>query len=192
MKTTFFLIAAMLLITSAAFSQGLKLGIKAGANIGKIDGKSFREEFKYGYHIGGFAEIKLSKKFALQPEVLWSQVNSDTSSQFSQIYQLKNLDNVKLGYLSIPLLLNYKVANFLSLQAGPQFGILVDKSRTTLQNGGDAFKKGDFSMMGGAQIKLANFRIYGRYNIGLSNINDIDNKDKWKSQGFQLGVGLAL
>lgn len=192
MKTTLFLIAAMMLISSAAFSQGLKLGIKAGANIGKIDGKSFREEFKYGYHIGGFAEIKLSKKFALQPEVLWSQVNSDTSSQFSQIYQLKNLDNVKLGYLSIPLLLNYKVANFLSLQAGPQFGILVDKSRTTLQNGGDAFKKGDFSMMGGAQIKLANFRIYGRYNIGLSNINDIDNKDRWKSQGFQLGVGLAL
>lgn len=192
MKTKLFLIAAMLIITSASFAQGLKLGIKAGANIGKIDGKSFKEEFKYGYHIGGFAEIKLSKKLSLQPEVLWNQVNADTSSQFSKIYQLNNLDNVKLGYLSIPILLNYKVANILSLQAGPQFGILIDKSRTTLQNGGDAFKKGDFSLMGGAQLNLAAFRVYGRYNIGLSNINDIDNKDKWKSQGFQVGVGIAL
>jgi hypothetical protein len=26
----------------------------------------------------------------------------------------------------------------------------------------------------------------------LNNLNDIDNKDKWKSQGLQLTVGLAL
>ncbi|MBI1779961.1 MAG: porin family protein [Sphingobacteriales bacterium] len=192
MKTKLFLIAAMLIITSASFAQGLKFGIKAGANIGKIDGKSFKEEFKYGYHLGGFAEIKLSKKLSLQPEVLWNQVNADTSSEFSKIYQVSNLNNVKLGYLSIPILLDYKIANILTLQAGPQFGILIDKSRTTLQNGGDAFKKGDFSVLAGAQVNLASFRIYGRYNIGLSNINDIDNKDKWKSQGFQVGVGIAL
>jgi hypothetical protein len=192
MKTKLFLIAAMLIITSASFAQGLKFGIKAGANIGKIDGKSFKEEFKYGYHLGGFAEIKLNKKLSLQPEVLWNQVNSDTSSQFSKIYQVNNLNNVKLGYLSIPVLLNYKIANILTLQAGPQFGILIDKSRTTLQNGGDAFKKGDFSMLAGAQVNISKLRIYGRYNIGLANINDIDNKDKWKSQGFQVGVGIAL
>jgi hypothetical protein len=192
MKTKLFLIAAMMIFASATYAQGLKLGIKAGTNIGKIDGQSFKEQFKYGYHLGGFAEIKLSNKLSLQPEVLWNQVNTDTSSQFRTLYQLKNLDNVKLGYISIPLLLNYKVANILSLQAGPQFGILIDKSRTTLQNGGDAFKKGDFSVMGGAQLNLSKLRLYGRYNIGLSNINDIDNKDKWKSQGFQLGIGLAL
>jgi hypothetical protein len=44
----------------------------------------------------------------------------------------------------------------------------------------------------GAQINVMKLRIYGRYAIGLNEINDIDTKNKWRSQGFQLGVGLAL
>jgi hypothetical protein len=28
--------------------------------------------------------------------------------------------------------------------------------------------------------------------VGLNNLNDIDNKDKWKSQGFQAAVGIAF
>ena len=89
--------------------------------------------------------------------------------------------------------MNYKLlGNFLVLQAGPQFGILIDNSRTLLQNGGDAFKKGEFAMVGGVQLKLASLRIQGRYNIGLNNISDIDNQDRWKNQGFQVSVGLAL
>jgi hypothetical protein len=100
---------------------------------------------------------------------------------------------VKLNYLSIPILLNYKlIGNFLSLQAGPQFGILINQDKSLLQNGGEAFKKGDFSMVAGAQIKLSAIRLSGRYVVGLNNINDIDNQDKWKSQGFQVSLGLAL
>jgi hypothetical protein len=47
-------------------------------------------------------------------------------------------------------------------------------------------------MIGGAQIRLAKLYLTGRYVIGLANINDIDNKDKWQSQAIQLSVGLAL
>lgn len=196
MKTKLFLSALLLSVCIISFGQGIKVGIKAGANVGKIDGKAFKEEFKYGYHVGGFAELKLSKKLSIQPEVLWNQVNSDTSADFRSLYKdalnLNTLSNVKLGYLSVPVLVNYKLANILTLQAGPQFGILIDKHRTVLQNGGDAFKKGDFSVLAGAQLNISSLRIYGRYNIGLANLNDIDNKDKWKSQGFQVGVGVAL
>jgi len=103
-----------------------------------------------------------------------------------------NQSRVKLNYLSIPILLNYKLIGPIHLQAGPAFSILMDQNRTFLQNGGDAFKKGDFSMIGGAQIKLAKLYLSGRYVIGLANINDIDDKDKWKSQAIQLSVGLSL
>ena len=61
-----------------------------------------------------------------------------------------------------------------------------------LQNGADAFTQGDFSMLGGVQLKLSAIRISGRYFVGLSDINDIDNQDKWKNQGFQVSLGLAL
>ena len=100
---------------------------------------------------------------------------------------------MKLDYLSIPVLLNYKfIGNFLSLQAGPQFGILLNKDKNLLQNGKEAFSGGDFSMLAGAQVKISKFVGAARYVIGLNNLNDLDNQDKWKSRGFQLSVGLAL
>jgi hypothetical protein len=84
------------------------------------------------------------------------------------------------------------IGSFLSLQAGPQVGILIDQSKTILQNGGNAFKSGDFSMVAGLQFKLAAFRINGRYVVGLNNISDLPDEEKWKNEGFQVTVGLAL
>jgi hypothetical protein len=157
---------------------------------------SFKDQFKYGYHVGGFAEIGIGNKLGLQPEVLFNQVSTTVDSNYKHVYQNvfnSNQSTVKLSYLSIPVLLTYKlIGNFLSLQAGPQFGILINQDKTLLQNGGDAFKKGDFSLVAGAQVKFSAIRLSGRYVVGLNNINDIDNQDKWKSQGFQVSLGLAL
>ena len=197
MKTKLFLpLIAALLVSQLAMAQ-FHIGAKAGANVTKIEGKSFKDEFKYGYHLGGFAEIGLGGKFQIQPEVLFNQFSTTVDSSYKEIYE--NVfnpayqRNVKLNYLSIPILLNYKLlGNFLTLQAGPQFGILLDNNKTLLQNGGNAFKEGDFAMVGGAQLKLSAFRVTGRYMVGLNNLNDIDNRDKWKNQGFQLSLGLAL
>ena len=180
------------LTSSAAFAQDFKIGIKAGADIHKISGKSFKDEFSFGYQLGGFAEIGLSKKWAIQPEVLFSQVNIDTTTDFKDVYQFDDISKVKLRYLKIPLLLSYKPNKFVSLQLGPQFGILMDKDNTLLENGRNAFKQGDFSMLGGLQLNIAKVRIYGRYAVGLNNINDIDDQEKWKKQNIQVGVGLTL
>lgn len=193
MKIKFPLAIAVLLLAQASFAQ-FSLGIKAGANITKIDGRSFSDEFRYGYHLGGFVNIGLGGRFSVQPEVLFNQFQTRTDSSFKSIYQnaFSGNNNVKLNYLSIPIVLNYKLGSFLSLQAGPQFGVLLDRNKNLLQNGKDAFDKGDFSMLGGAQLSLGKIKLTGRYFVGLNNINDIDNKDKWKAQGYQLSVGLAL
>ncbi|MEO7767150.1 MAG: porin family protein, partial [Ferruginibacter sp.] len=168
MKTKLLTLIVSLMAISAAYSQGFHLGIKGGANVNKITGKSFSDEFSFGYHLGGFAEIGLGSKFSVQPEVVFNQFKQDTSSEFKDIYSLSNIrSNIKLNYLSIPILLNYRASNFLSLQAGPQFGILMDQNKKLLQNGKDAFKKGDFSMVGGVQLKFSSIRIYGRYALGL-------------------------
>ncbi|MFI5130718.1 MAG: porin family protein [Chitinophagales bacterium] len=196
MKTKLSLSLFAALLFSQVMMAQFHIGMKGGANIIKIDGQSFKDQFRYGYHVGGFAEIGLGNKLGLQPEVLFNQVSTTVDSNYKHIYQdvfSSDQSTVKLSYLSIPVLLTYKlIGNFLTLQAGPQFGILVSQDRTFLQNGGDAFKKGDFSMVGGAQVKLSAIRITGRYVVGLNNINDIDEQDKWKSQGFQVSLGLAL
>jgi hypothetical protein len=196
MKAKFFLPLLAALLVSQALMAQFHIGIKGGANVTKIDGKSFKDQFKYGYHLGGFAEIGLGNKWGIQPEVLFNQYRTTVDSNYKSLYQnVFNSDqsSVKLNYLSIPILLNYRLlGNFLTLQAGPQFGILMDQQKNLLQNGGKAFADGDFSLVGGVQVKLSALRLSGRYVVGLSNINDIDNQDRWKNQGFQLSVGLAL
>lgn len=189
------LIAAFISMNASA--QGIKFGPKLGANMGKIDGAGFDEKYSLGYHVGGFVQINLSKKWGIQPEVLWNQVSTDTVSGFKALYQnlgnqANNFNDLKLNYLSIPILLNYSPSKIITFQAGPQFGILIDNGNTLVQNGGDAFKKGDLSLLGGLQLNLLKFRVYGRYAIGLNDINDVSNSQKWRNQGIQLGIGLAL
>ena len=194
MSTKLFSSIAALLIAPCLMAQ-FHVGIKGGANITKVDGKAFKDEFRYGYHLGGFAEIGLGKKIQILPEVIFNQSSTTLDSSFKVIYQNilnSNQSVVKLNYISIPILLNYKLLGPIYLQAGPQFSILVDQNKNLLQNGANAFKKGDFSMLGGVQLKLLALRVTGRYVIGLNDINGLGNQDKWKNEAVQLSIGFAL
>ncbi len=193
MKSKCVILIIFSLLGNAALAQKIAVGFKGGANINKLTGKAFSDQFSYGYHLGGFVAVGLSKKVSIQPEFLFNQINIDTSSSFSTVYAFNKLAQVQLRYLNIPILLNYKPIKFITFQAGPQFGLLINKSKTLVTNGKDAFKVGDLSMLGGVQINVLFFHIYGRYVIGLNNLNDIvGSTEKWKSQSVQLGVALAL
>ena len=192
MKTKIIPIVILLfLVSSSLFSQGLTFGIKAGANMGKISGHSFKDEYNLGYHAGAFLTIG-GKKWAIQPEVLFNQVNTDTATSFNQITGFNNVSKIQLHYLSIPILINYNISNILALQFGPQFGILMDQNKSLTQNGKDAFKSGDYSVVAGLQLKLLKFRVYGRYIGGTTDVNNLSNNDTWKVSMIQFGVGLAL
>lgn len=194
MKVKLSVLMACVLFAQAAMAQ-FHLGIKGGANLTKIEGQSFSNQFRTGYNLGGFAEIGFGK-LSIQPEVLFNQVKTRADSSFKQVYQgavdFSSYKDISLNYLSIPILLDYKLAPFLSLQAGPQFGILISQHQNLVENGKEAFKNGDFSLLGGAQLHISKIRISGRYFVGLANVNDLGNQNKWKNQGWQLSVGLAI
>jgi hypothetical protein len=88
--------------------------------------------------------------------------------------------------------LRLNAGNLLTFNLGPQFSILTNKDQSLVHNGKQAIKNGDLAAVLGAQINLGSLKIYGRYNIGLDNLNDIDNQDKWKSQQLQFGLGLRI
>jgi hypothetical protein len=192
------LLIVIVSILNAAFvnAQGFKIGGKVGANVTGLTGLQFDQGFNFGYHAGGFAEIMLSKKFGIQPEVLWSQTSITPASSFDALRpDLASLTTIKLNYINIPVLLTIKPVKLISFQVGPQFGILRDKNQSFTGNAASAFKSGDLSLLGGVQLNLLSLRVYGRYAIGLSDINDIQNvatSEKWKSKTLQIGVGLAL
>jgi hypothetical protein len=182
-------IFSFVIITNA---QGFHLGLKGGVNLGKVDGESFNQGFNAGFQLGGYAQIDFSKYLGIQPELLFNQTNTKYDTSTQQIFNLQNGSNISLNYLSVPVLLRINPSKLLTLNVGPQYSILLNNHQTILQNSENAFKNGDFSVVVGAQINLGGINVYGRYNIGLANINDIGTESSWKSEQIQLGIGLRL
>lgn len=192
MKKQFFGIICLMMIGVMADAQGaFRLGVKAGANLNKIDGQTFNQAFDYAYHAGAFAELDFTKTFGLQPEVLLSQTSVTRATNVTSLYATLPTD-IKLNYLEIPVLLRLNMSRFLTFNAGPQFGILMSGNKSLTQNGVNAFKNGALSAVAGVQLNILSFRVYGRYNIGLQEINDVSNPEKWKSQQIQLGLAMKF
>ena len=192
-RNAFVLFAALTFAMLQTRAQGIHLGIKAGANLFKVDGQSFSSEYKFGYNIGAFSEINFTPNIGIQPELPFNQTNYRTGTQFSDVYSggLNNYDG-KLNYLSIPVLLSLRPVPLISILVGPQFGILLNKDQHLSNQVQNAFKGGDLSLIAGAQLNLASIKVGARYVIGLNNINDVDNQESWKNQGWQLYAGFRI
>src|SRR5450755_1546743 len=140
-KVSFIIFSVFILSASRIQAQGIHIGIKAGVNLGQVNGRSFDDGYKVGFSAGGFAELNFTSKWGIQPEVLFNQTNTTTVNSFNEIIpQGINNQSTKLNYLSIPILLSYKPIPLLSFQLGPQFGILMNSSQTIVGNGKNAFK----------------------------------------------------
>ncbi|MBI3233218.1 MAG: PorT family protein [Bacteroidetes bacterium] len=169
-----------------------QLGLKTGANIFEVVGKAFDEQFRFGYHLGTFMYVNTGEGWGIQAELVWSNINTKLGSNLDTLYDFNNISDISLNYLSVPILVSYSPVEILSLQSGPQFGILINPHETTLKNGANAFTDGDFSWLLGAQVNLGPFKGGLRYVIGLNNINDITDRDKWANNGLQIYVGLRI
>ena len=57
-KSVFLSVILITVMSIGANAQGFHIGVKGGANLFKIDGRSFNEEYNFAYNVGAFAEIK--------------------------------------------------------------------------------------------------------------------------------------
>jgi hypothetical protein len=171
----------------------LHIGPKAGINFSKISGKEFTKEFNFNYLVGGFAEIDLGT-VGLHPEVLFGQSTATKDDTYADLPGLYNTDQLQAQYnfLSIPILLNAKLTDFIHIEAGPQYSILLDRDKSLLNNGKEAFKSGEFALAAGLQLKIGKVRLWGRYLVGLNGINDVSAQEKWKSQSIQVALGYSF
>jgi hypothetical protein len=194
MKRNAFVLSTLLAITGLhSQAQGIHFGVKAGANLFKVDGQSFSQEFQFGYMAGAFAQLNFTSSWGIQPELNFNQTNYRTGSNFSAVVP-DGVNDVKghLNWLTVPVLVSYRPIPFLSLLAGPQYGILLNHDEHLVNNAEDAFKKGALSLVGGAQLNLGSIMVGARYEVGLTNVNDVTNQSTWKDEGWQLYAGLRI
>ena len=128
MKKTIIILCTLFLSASAiAQDQKVKLGIKAGLNLATLtlDESELDSSSKAGFTAGVMVEIPMTKKFSLQPEIMYSQQGTKTSFSDSDVTNSNYESTIKLNYLNIPVMLKYYVKEGLSVQAGPQIGILL-------------------------------------------------------------------
>ncbi len=192
-KVCFLVLAVFILSVSRMQAQSFHFGIKAGTNLSQISGRSFEDGFQWGFTVGGFAELNIDKKWGIQPELLFNQTKTQTASDFDEVVNEGfNSTSVSLNYLSIPILASFKLLPVLSIQAGPQFGILMSTSQDITSNASKAFKSGDFSLIGGAQVNIGGFKAGARYIYGLTNLDNVTNVDTWKNQSIQIYIGFRI
>ena len=163
-------------------AQNVTFGVKGGLNLASIDRYINGQpdpKFRTSFHIGGFVEAPLWNKFSLQPELLYS----------GQGFRIKYSDEVyvqKLNYLNLPILLKYYISERLSVETGPQMGVLISS------NVSDYEKKIDFAIDFGLAYKMEMGLGFGiRYNFGLSYFDNFSNSDSPpfnKHRVFQISV----
>lgn len=173
------------------------VGVKTDLNFSNINGKGMANGYITGAQFGGFAEKPLGSKWSIQPEVLFTQSNTKKGSDFMTYYNTEgNLfasDNIKLGYISVPVMAKYQLNKFLSILAGPQYSIMLFDAESLMDdNKGIAFKRTEFSANAGVQFTVGMVSLYGRYNQGISNINNIDNRYAWRSRHIQAGIAFRI
>jgi hypothetical protein len=174
-------------IGTAVFAQGAQFGLKAGLNVANLSNSQGGERgSRLGLHAGALAHIHLSPKWGLQPEIVYS-------SQGAKYTVSDGEHSLGLDYINIPVQLQYMFDNGFRVQTGPQVGFLanVKDKRGDVETGfftSDDFKTIDFSWsVGLGYLSYSGFGVDGRYNIGVSNINDAGTATV-RNNVFQVGV----
>lgn len=145
----------------STYGQGIDLGVKLGANFSNIsDAYELEFESKTGFVGGIFLGIKFNEKLAIQSELLYSQQGAKFDA-----------GDIDFSYVSVPVLFKYYLIQGLNIQAGPQFGFVVDEDVPDVID--NIIESNDFTTTGvvglGYDLPMG-LRVSARYNFGLTEV----------------------
>jgi hypothetical protein len=185
------LFVSVILLGSAVMAQtSAKLGIKAGLNVSNValEPEVIDKGTRLGFHGGLLAHIHVSPQIGIQPEILFSGQGFEDNTNDAEW---------KLNYLNIPVMIQYMFDNGFRLQAGPQVGFLLDGKIEGDAGGADVdiaddLKKIDAGVgLGVGYLSYSGLGIEGRYNLGLTNINDVGTNEL-RNRVFQISLFYML
>ncbi len=161
-----------------AFSQ-FHIGVKAGIGLNDIYWNttlaSDNTDPLVSTHIGIFSKIRIYNKLSLIPELQYITKGYSTDGDPSVGIQDFKL---KIGYLEVPVLINYQIIKWVGIEAGPSVGIktgaktVSDSGKSSFIN--DYLESVDFGVLGGLRFDITSkLSVIGRYSYGLSAVEKI-------------------
>lgn len=165
------LVIGCLFISLASFGQTARFGIKAGANVSNFMGGDFdavKKKALVGFHGGAYLKLSFLK-FTLQPELLVSTQGAKIDSVSGGSYDWK------VTYVTVPVMLQFRMGLGFYVEAGPQFGFKVSDNieNQTIKNFANDL---DLSAAVGLGLrtKKSGLGIGARYLLGLSKVGDFE------------------
>ena len=196
MKKILLLIVALGLFGTLRAQYDITFGPKVGMNLSNVSGWS--GDNKAGILLGAFAETRLDDLIGVQAELIYSR--QGLRDKF---------DGVKywgrLNYLNVPILAKIYVLDNVSVDLGPQIGILWN-GKDKWKTGGTTTKRKmyglntfEVSFAVGASYEFdMGVIVSARYNVGLTNVRDKDFVSEMHGRGsnknrvFQLSLAYRL
>jgi hypothetical protein len=201
----------LFLIVFAAYFHSfgqLTGGVKGGFNFATLSGAD-DAKLRASIHLGGYLNYPISDMLSFQPELLYSSVGakfSESGSEpdgFGGTAEYDAKQTVKLNYLSIPLMFRYNVGS-VNLEAGPQLAFfMAGKVKTKVEwsymgesgsetetEDADGVNSLDLGLNIGVNKDFDKLNVGLRYSLGLTNINDGD--DKVTNNVLQLSASYKL
>lgn len=218
MKTKILLIIS-LFVSGFAFSQDVKVGVRAGVissgirgdasdNLGQLISKTngiLQTADRTGFFLGVNADIPVASGFSVEPGLYYTQKGYDLKGDLN----IKGVDflganakaSLQTQYVDLPVLLKGNFGGF-QIFAGPQIsylmgadlkataGILgVDLLNKTI-DASNQFNKWDAALTGGIGYQFSNgLNIMASYDYGLMKI-DANESVKAYNRGIKLGIGI--
>ncbi|MEL0644823.1 porin family protein [Olleya sp. Ti.3.14] len=206
MKKLFTIAAVAVLGMTGVNAQDINFGAKAGVNFATVGGDIEDVDARTSFHVGAVAEIMISDKFSVQPELMYSSQGFGSEYSDEILGTTVNYEEtLKLDYINLPVMAKYYVTEGLSIEAGPQIGFLMSAdyefeasaggdSESESEDAKDDFKSIDFGFGAGIGYKLDNgLNFSARYTLGLANIaedaEEGESDFSIQNNVFQVSVG---
>lgn len=181
----------VLIFSSTSYGQ-FSVGFKAGYNLSNMPGLTNQDNVKdvkslSGYHAGLYGQFKVS--------IIAIQLDAVYSTQGAIVTDVNNAETkFENNYLNLPVVAKVNLGPIFVL-GGLQYGILTSsKINGVKDEDGLFFKKSDLAIPLGLGINVKKVTVEGRYNIGVSNINNlaVNDDDNQTNAVFQLSAGLRF
>lgn len=106
--------------------QRLSFGLKAGVNYSNFTGASFDTEGLSGFHSGLIVNFKLTDKWSVQEEFLYSTQGAKVKDN---LFGPNN--DLRLSYMSVPILAKYHSNIGFYAEIGAQANMLIEDAKNT-------------------------------------------------------------